>query len=93
MEFRVTRNGQTVSSLAPREYLLLESSCRTLAGSLEPQPLIDQFWGTDYVVDTKTVDVHIPLVTGKLEANPSAPLHISTVRGLPATASGDASLP
>jgi len=43
--------------------------------------LIDQVWGTDYVVDTKTVDVHIRWLREKLEANPSAPLHILTVRG------------
>ena len=43
--------------------------------------LIDEVWGTDYVVDTNTVDVHIRWLREKLEANPSAPEHILTVRG------------
>jgi len=79
-EFRVTRNGQTVS-LAPKEYLLLEFFMQNPGRVWNRNQLIDQVWGTDYVVDTKTVDVHIRWLREKLEANPSAPLHILTVRG------------
>jgi len=79
-EFRVTRNGQTVS-VAPKEYLLLEFFMQNPGRVWNRNQLIDQVWGTDYVVDTKTVDVHIRWLREKLEANPSAPLHILTVRG------------
>ena len=44
--------------------------------------LIDRIWGADYVGDTKTLDVHIKRLRQKLEADPSNPVHIVTVRGL-----------
>lgn len=79
-EFRVTRNGQTVT-LAPKEYRLLEFFMQNPGRVWSRNQLIDQVWGTDYVVDTKTVDVHIRWLREKLEANPSAPEYILTVRG------------
>jgi len=56
-EFRVTRTVDCVS-LAPKGDLLFDYMILTLPG-LEPQPADDQVGKTDYVVDTKTVDVHI----------------------------------
>jgi two-component system response regulator RegX3 len=44
--------------------------------------LIDRVWGSDYVGDTKTLDVHIKRLRSKIEADPSNPVHIVTVRGL-----------
>ncbi|MCP9773303.1 response regulator transcription factor [Synechococcus sp. Tobar12-5m-g] len=79
-EFRVTRDGQTVS-LSPKEYRLLEFFMQNPGRVWNRNQLIDQVWGTDYVVDTKTVDVHIRWLREKLEANPSAPQHLLTVRG------------
>jgi two-component system phosphate regulon response regulator PhoB len=43
--------------------------------------LLEQVWGVDYFGDSKTVDVHIRWLREKLEANPSAPEHLVTVRG------------
>jgi two-component system phosphate regulon response regulator PhoB len=79
-EFRVTRDGQTVT-LSPKEYRLLEFFMQNPGRVWNRNQLIDQVWGTDYVVDTKTVDVHIRWLREKLEANPSAPEHLLTVRG------------
>ncbi|MEI6453805.1 MAG: helix-turn-helix domain-containing protein, partial [Actinomycetes bacterium] len=44
--------------------------------------LIDQVWGSDYVGDTKTLDVHIKRLRAHVEENPSKPLLIATVRGV-----------
>jgi hypothetical protein len=39
-------------------------------------------WGTDYVGDTKTLDVHIKRLRAKVEVDPSNPERIVTIRGL-----------
>jgi two-component system response regulator RegX3 len=44
--------------------------------------LIDRVWGSDYVGDTKTLDVHVKRLRGKLEPDPANPRHLVTVRGL-----------
>ena len=44
--------------------------------------LIDRVWGSDYVGDTKTLDVHIKRLRAKIEPDPGLPQHILTVRGL-----------
>ncbi len=44
--------------------------------------LIDRVWGSDYVGDTKTLDVHVKRLRAKLEQNPAEPTLLTTVRGL-----------
>jgi two-component system response regulator RegX3 len=44
--------------------------------------LIDRVWGSDYVGDTKTLDVHVKRLRSKLEADPANPQRIVTIRGL-----------
>jgi two-component system response regulator RegX3 len=44
--------------------------------------LIDRVWGSDYVGDTKTLDVHIKRLRAKIESDPANPVIIQTVRGL-----------
>ena len=44
--------------------------------------LIDRVWGSDYVGDTKTLDVHIKRLRAKIEKDPANPELIHTVRGL-----------
>jgi two-component system response regulator RegX3 len=39
-------------------------------------------WGSDYVGDTKTLDVHIKRLRAKVEHDPGAPERIITIRGL-----------
>jgi two-component system phosphate regulon response regulator PhoB len=45
------------------------------------EQLIEQIWGVDYIGDSKTVDVHIRWLREKIEANPSEPTKLLTVRG------------
>jgi two-component system, OmpR family, response regulator RegX3 len=44
--------------------------------------LIDRVWGSDYVGDTKTLDVHVKRLRAKVETDPANPVHLLTVRGL-----------
>ena len=49
---------------------------------LTRETLISRIWGADYVGDTKTLDVHVKRLRSKVEANPSSPTRIVTIRGL-----------
>ncbi len=58
--------------------ILLENAGRVLPREV----LIDRVWGHDYVGDTKTLDVHVKRLRAKVEADPSNPTRIVTIRGL-----------
>jgi two-component system response regulator RegX3 len=44
--------------------------------------LIDRIWGSNYVGDTKTLDVHVKRIRSKIEPDPANPRYLETVRGL-----------
>jgi two-component system response regulator RegX3 len=66
----------------PREFELLESLVRRAGRLLTRDYLIDTVWGADYFGDTKTLDVHVKRLRGKIEKDPHRPVHLVTVRGL-----------
>ncbi len=68
--------------LALKEFELLELLLRNVGRVLTRGQLIDRVWGPDYVGDTKTLDVHIKRLRGKIEENPADPKLLLTVRGL-----------
>ncbi|MFK5582419.1 MULTISPECIES: winged helix-turn-helix domain-containing protein [unclassified Serinicoccus] len=74
-------DGETVS-LPLKEFELLEMLLRNAGRVLTRGQLIDRVWGSDYVGDTKTLDVHVKRLRAKVEPDPSNPRHIVTVRGL-----------
>jgi two-component system response regulator RegX3 len=65
-----------------KEFDLLEILLRNAGRVLTRGQLIDRVWGSDYVGDTKTLDVHVKRLRAKVETDPSVPEHIVTVRGL-----------
>ena len=77
----VTVRGQQ-RSFPLKEFELLEMLLRNAGRVLTRMQLIDRVWGSDYVGDTKTLDVHIKRLRAKVESDPAAPRHILTVRGL-----------
>ena len=77
----VTVRGEAVS-LPLKEFDLLEFLVRNSGRVLTRSQLIDRVWGSDYVGDTKTLDVHVKRLRAKVEADPSNPVHLLTVRGL-----------
>jgi two-component system response regulator RegX3 len=74
--------GGTAVQLPLKEFELLELLLRNAGRVLTRMQLIDRVWGSDYVGDTKTLDVHIKRLRAKIEPDPGAPRYIVTVRGL-----------
>jgi two-component system, OmpR family, response regulator RegX3 len=70
------------ASLPLKEFELLEMLLRNAGRVLTRMQLIDRVWGSDYVGDTKTLDVHVKRLRAKIEPDPANPVHIVTVRGL-----------
>lgn len=77
----VTVDGDDVA-MPLKEFDLLEYLLRNRGRVLTRGQLIDRVWGSDYVGDTKTLDVHIKRLRSKIERNPSSPEFLVTVRGL-----------
>ena len=77
----VTVRGETLK-LPLKEFELLEMLLRNAGRVLTRMQLIDRVWGSDYVGDTKTLDVHIKRLRTKVEEDPAHPRHIVTLRGL-----------
>ena len=77
----VTVRGDVVS-LPLKEFDLLEFLVRNAGRVMTRAQLIDRVWGSDYVGDTKTLDVHVKRLRAKVEQDPANPVHLITVRGL-----------
>ncbi len=77
----VTVRGEMVK-LPLKEFDLLELLMRNAGRVLTRKQIITSVWGSDYVGDTKTLDVHIKRLRAKIEANPAAPENLVTVRGM-----------
>jgi two-component system, OmpR family, response regulator RegX3 len=77
----VTVNGSQ-TPLPLKEFELLEMLLRNAGRVLTRMQLIDRVWGSDYVGDTKTLDVHVKRLRTKVEPDPANPRFIVTVRGL-----------
>jgi two-component system, OmpR family, response regulator RegX3 len=77
----VTVRGEPVA-LPLKEFELLELLLAHAGRVLTRDTLIDQVWGSDYVGDTKTLDVHVKRLRGKVEDDPRNPTRLVTIRGL-----------
>jgi two-component system response regulator RegX3 len=77
----VTVRGEQVR-LPLKEFELLSLLLDNAGWVLTRDTLIDRVWGSDYVGDTKTLDVHIKRLRSKVETDPSSPSRIVTIRGL-----------
>ena len=79
-ECRVFLSGEEVS-LTPKEFRILELFMSQPRRVWSRDQIIDHVWGHDFMGDNKTVDVHIRWIREKLEADPSSPEYLKTVRG------------
>jgi len=85
---RMDVDGHTVEvggvrvPLPLKEFELLELFLRNAGRVLTRTQLIDRVWGSDYVGDTKTLDVHVKRVRAKIEPDPGNPQLLLTIRGL-----------
>ena len=65
-EHKVTRNGQTVS-LKPREYDLLVLLAKNKNVAFTREQMLNEVWGSNYLGETRTIDVHIGQLRRKLD--------------------------
>ena len=77
----VSVRGQAVR-MPLKEFELLELLMRNAGRVLTRGQLIDRVWGSGYVGDTKTLDVHVKRLRAKVEDDPAHPVSLVTVRGL-----------
>ncbi|MCC5953927.1 MAG: response regulator transcription factor [Acidimicrobiia bacterium] len=77
----VTVRGEPVR-LPLKEFELLALLLENAGRVLTRDTLIDRVWGSDYVGDTKTLDVHVKRLRSKVEEDPANPTRIVTIRGL-----------
>lgn len=69
-------------ALTPKEFDLLAELMRNQGMVLSRDLILTKVWGYDYLGDSRTVDVHIRWLREKIEADPSSPKRIVTVRGV-----------
>lgn len=74
-------NGEAVA-MPLKEFELLEFLMRNSGRVLTRGQLMDRVWGSNYVGDGKTLDVHVKRIRSKIEPDPANPVYLSTVRGL-----------
>ncbi len=65
-----------------KEFELLALLISKAGSAVTRAEIFDKVWGTDWLGDTRTLDVHIRWLRGKIEADPSNPELIQTVRGV-----------
>jgi DNA-binding response OmpR family regulator len=78
---RIWRDDNEVQ-LSQKEFDLLACLMRNRGLALSRDVLLERVWGFDYVGDGRTVDVHIRWLREKIEADPSTPEYVQTVRGI-----------
>lgn len=77
----VTKAGEEVV-LRQKEYEILTLLMTNPGKVITRDRLFDEVWGTDWLGDTRTLDVHMSWLRGKLEDDPSHPVYLQTVRGV-----------
>jgi two-component system response regulator RegX3 len=78
---RVWVDGEEVN-LPLREFSLLEELMTHAGRVLTRSQLLERVWGADFYGDTKTLDVHVRRVRSRIEADPTSPVRLVTLRGL-----------
>jgi DNA-binding response OmpR family regulator len=68
-------------ALKPKEFDLLLFMAQHRRKALSRQFLLERVWGWEFAGGTRTVDVHVHWLREKIEADPSNPSRIVTVRG------------
>jgi two-component system, OmpR family, response regulator len=87
-EFEVDVERHTAShrgadiELTPKEFDLLVCLMRNRGRVMSRDNLLEKVWGYDFDGDSRTVDVHIRWLRGKIEDDAAQPRHLITVRGV-----------
>jgi len=73
--------GEQVIELSAKEFKLLRYLIEHRGAALSRDELLNQVWGYDAAVSTRTVDVHVAWLRQKLEPNQRHPQFILTIHG------------
>jgi len=73
--------GQPIN-LTPREFELLEHLARQAGRAVPREELLEEVWGYNTEMTTRTLDVHVGRVRQKIERDPRSPKLIVTVPGV-----------
>lgn len=79
-QHRILLNDKEVK-LSPKEFDLLHFFMQRPGRVFGRQTLLRQVWGYDHPDDSRTVDTHIQRLRAKIEADPTQPQLLQTVRG------------
>ncbi len=74
--------GNNPLNLRNKEFELLTLLMSHAGEVVTRAELFDKIWGTDWLGDTRTLDVHIRWLREKIEDDPGQPRYIQTVRGV-----------
>ncbi len=77
----IIKKGES-THLTFKECALLEILIRNNGEVLTRKQLMKEVWDTEYLGDTRTLDVHICMLRRKIEGHPHQPVLIRTVRGV-----------
>ena len=80
-EHQVLRNKER-HQLTPKEFKLLHLLITNHTEVMSRKKIMQAVWETDYMGDTRTLDVHIRWLREKIEKKPSQPKRLITVRGV-----------
>jgi DNA-binding response OmpR family regulator len=76
---RIIHAGRIVR-LTPKEYRLMEVLMLHAGSVLSRKIIMKEVWETDYLGDTRTLDVHMRWLREKIEADPAHPIYLKTAR-------------
>jgi two-component system alkaline phosphatase synthesis response regulator PhoP len=76
------RRGEKTIQLSAKEFKLLRYLIEHRGAALSRDELLNEVWGYEAAVSTRTVDVHVAWLRQKLETNQRHPQFILTIHGL-----------
>jgi len=79
---RCVYHGENYHRLTPKQAQLLHIFMKHAGRTLTRKFLMEEVWQTDYMGDTRTLDVHVRWLRERIERNPSDPRYLGTVRGI-----------
>jgi len=82
METNQVRCQGREASLTPRLTELLKALMQNPGVVLERKELFRKIWNTEYIGDTRTLDVHMSWLRRAIEEDPRQPQLIKTIRGV-----------
>ncbi len=78
---RLLRDGSELA-VKPKAFELLTFLLRNPGQVFSREQLLEKVWGYDFAGETRTVDVHVHWLRSAVEADPSRPRYLQTVRGV-----------